>query len=123
VQRLTYGQNIFWTGNFFLRPMIPMHQVNDLAMSWRFGCGNRDLPALTLSSSMAWTTDLDPSWTNILTPICNPKGGIGVRISSQPIAALLVKALGHPLTATSANPSEAEPARTLQEAKTYFASR
>jgi L-threonylcarbamoyladenylate synthase len=64
-----------------------------------------------------------PGRKNIPKPICNPKGGIGVRISSQPIAALLVKALGHPLTATSANPSGAEPARTLQEAKTYFAGR
>jgi tRNA A37 threonylcarbamoyladenosine synthetase subunit TsaC/SUA5/YrdC len=31
--------------------------------------------------------------------------------------------LGRPLTATSANPSGKEPARTLQEAKTYFAGR
>jgi L-threonylcarbamoyladenylate synthase len=64
-----------------------------------------------------------PGRRNIPKPICNPTGGIGVRISSQPIAALLIKALGHPLTATSANPSGAEPARTLQEAKTYFAGR
>jgi L-threonylcarbamoyladenylate synthase len=64
-----------------------------------------------------------PGRNNIPKPICNPTGGIGVRISSQPIAALLIKALGHPLTATSANPSGAEPARTLQEAKTYFAGR
>jgi len=33
----------------------------------------------------------------------------------------LVKALGRPLTATSANPSGKKPARTLQEAKIYFA--
>jgi tRNA A37 threonylcarbamoyladenosine synthetase subunit TsaC/SUA5/YrdC len=39
------------------------------------------------------------------------------------MAALLVNGLGRPLTATSANPSGKEPARTLQEAKTYFAGR
>jgi L-threonylcarbamoyladenylate synthase len=64
-----------------------------------------------------------PGRKNIPKPLCNPTGGVGVRISSQPIAALLIKGLGRPLTATSANPSGKEPARTLQEAKTYFADR
>jgi L-threonylcarbamoyladenylate synthase len=64
-----------------------------------------------------------PGRKNIPKPLCNPTGGIAVRISSQPIAALLIKGLGRPLTATSANPSGKEPARTLQEAKTYFADR
>ena len=53
-------------------------------------------------------------------PLLNSNGGIGVRLSSQPIATQIVKALGHPLTATSANPSGEAPARTLQEAKQYF---
>jgi len=64
-----------------------------------------------------------PGRRNIPKPLCNPAGGVGVRISSQPIAALLIKGLGRPLTATSANPSGKEPARTLQESKTYFAHR
>jgi L-threonylcarbamoyladenylate synthase len=64
-----------------------------------------------------------PGQKNIPKPLCNPAGGVGVRISSQPIAMLLVNELGRPLTATSANPSGKEPARTLQEAKTYFAGR
>ena len=64
-----------------------------------------------------------PGQKNIPKPLCNPEGGVGVRISSQPIATLLVNGLGRPLTATSANPSGKEPARTLQEAKTYFAGR
>ena len=64
-----------------------------------------------------------PGQKNIPKPLCNPAGGVGVRISSQPIAALLIKGLGRPLTATSANPSGKEPARTLQEAKNYFAHR
>ena len=46
-----------------------------------------------------------------------------MRISSQPIAASLVSGLGRPLTATSANPSGKEPARTLQETKNYFTNR
>lgn len=44
-----------------------------------------------------------------------------MRISSQPIAMLLINRLGRPLTATSANPSGKEPARTVEEAKRYFA--
>jgi L-threonylcarbamoyladenylate synthase len=54
-------------------------------------------------------------------PLLNATGGVGVRISSQPIATRLVKALGRPVTATSANPSGKQPARTLLEAKIYFA--
>ena len=53
-------------------------------------------------------------------PLVNAAGGIGVRISSQPIAAELVQALGRPLTATSANPSRKPPARTAQAAREYF---
>lgn len=61
-----------------------------------------------------------PARANIPKPLLNPSNGIGIRISSQPIAMELVKALGAPLTATSANPSGAEPARTLAEARNYF---
>jgi L-threonylcarbamoyladenylate synthase len=62
-----------------------------------------------------------PGEKNIPKPLCNSSGEVGVRISNQPLAALLIKGLGRPLTATSANPSGKEPARTLHEAKTYFA--
>jgi L-threonylcarbamoyladenylate synthase len=62
-----------------------------------------------------------PGRKNIPTYLCNSSGEVGVRISSEPIAASLVHGLGRPLTATSANPSGKEPARTLQEAKNYFA--
>jgi L-threonylcarbamoyladenylate synthase len=61
-----------------------------------------------------------PARKEIPKPLCNPSGGVGVRISSQAIATRLVNALGRPLTATSANPSGKEPARTIPEAKTYF---
>jgi L-threonylcarbamoyladenylate synthase len=62
-----------------------------------------------------------PGRKNIPKYLCNSSGGVGVRISSQPIATLLINGLGRPLTATSANPSGKEPARTLQEAERYFA--
>ena len=58
---------------------------------------------------------------DIPSALLNADGGIGVRISSQPIATELVRALGCPLTATSANPSGLAPARTVQQAKNYFA--
>lgn len=51
------------------------------------------------------------------------EGEIGVRISSHPLATQLTGKLGCPLTATSANPSGGEPARTIEEAKAYFAGR
>ncbi len=55
--------------------------------------------------------------------LCNPHGGIGVRVSSHPIASALVRGLGHPITATSANPSGTEPARTIAQAQAYFANK
>jgi L-threonylcarbamoyladenylate synthase len=61
-----------------------------------------------------------PARSDIPKPLVNAKGGIGVRISSQPIATQLVAGLRRPLTATSANPSGKEPARTVAEAKGYF---
>jgi L-threonylcarbamoyladenylate synthase len=54
-------------------------------------------------------------------PLVSLSGGIGVRISSQPLATELVRALGCPITATSANPSGQPPARTVEEARKYFA--
>jgi L-threonylcarbamoyladenylate synthase len=61
-----------------------------------------------------------PARANIPKPLLNASRGIGVRISSQKIATRLVQALGRPLTATSANPSGKEPARTVLEARNYF---
>jgi L-threonylcarbamoyladenylate synthase len=61
-----------------------------------------------------------PARANIPKLLLNASGAIGTRISSQPIATQLVQALARPLTATSANPSGAEPARTLVDARNYF---
>ena len=54
-------------------------------------------------------------------PLVNTNGGIGVRISSQPIAGRLLQALGRPLTATSANPSGQPAAHSVEQARNYFA--
>ena len=43
-----------------------------------------------------------------------------MRISSQPIATELVRLLGRPITATSANPSGQPGARTVAQARDYF---
>lgn len=62
-----------------------------------------------------------PARADIPRPLVNHQGGIGVRLSSQSLAAELVQRLGHPLTATSANPSGQPGAQTVAEAKNYFA--
>jgi len=61
-----------------------------------------------------------PARSDIPRPLVNAAGAVGVRISSQPIAVELVRALGNPLTATSANPSGKPPARTVEQAMGYF---
>ncbi|HJX10531.1 MAG TPA: L-threonylcarbamoyladenylate synthase [Candidatus Binatia bacterium] len=61
-----------------------------------------------------------PARKDVPRPLLNSSGGIGVRISGQLIATRLVCAIGHPLTATSANPSGKEPARTAEQARDYF---
>lgn len=62
-----------------------------------------------------------PARKELPRPLLNSAGGVGVRLSSQTIATELVKSLGRPVTATSANPSGQPPARTIEEAKKYFA--
>ena len=62
-----------------------------------------------------------PARADIPRPLVNRRGGIGVRLSSQSIATDMVRLLGHPLTATSANPSGQPGAHSVDEAKKYFA--
>ena len=64
-----------------------------------------------------------PAKNNIPAPLLNRTGGIGVRVSGHPLATRLARELGRPLTATSANPSGKEPARSIEEAMSYFSSR
>ncbi len=53
--------------------------------------------------------------SGLLWPLCASTGKVGVRISSNPWASELLKAVGHPVTATSANISGAPPASTALE--------
>jgi L-threonylcarbamoyladenylate synthase len=64
-----------------------------------------------------------PAKEGLPAPLLNREGKIGVRVSSHPLATQLTRELGRPLTATSANPSGEEPARTVQHARAYFADR
>jgi L-threonylcarbamoyladenylate synthase len=48
--------------------------------------------------------------------------GIGLRLSSHPLATALVRALGHPVTAPSANPAGMQPPTTVEHARAYFGS-
>jgi len=50
-------------------------------------------------------------------------GTIGVRVPGHAVAAALVRGLGRPLTAPSANPPGAEPPRRVEEARVYFGDR
>jgi L-threonylcarbamoyladenylate synthase len=47
-------------------------------------------------------------------------GTIGVRWPAHAVAVGLVRALGEPVTAPSANPSDAPPPRTAEEVLAYF---
>lgn len=64
-----------------------------------------------------------PAKKGIPAPLLNPEGKIGVRVSSHPLALRLARDLDRPLTATSANPSGREPARTIAAARSYFEGR
>ena len=64
-----------------------------------------------------------PARDDMPRPLVNRQGGIGVRLSSQPVATELVRLLGHPLTATSANPSGQPGAHTVLQAKNYFSAK
>lgn len=61
-----------------------------------------------------------PGRKDLPAPLLNPNGGVGVRVSSHPVAARLARELGRPITATSANPSGEDPARSYAQALMYF---
>jgi len=61
-----------------------------------------------------------PARDDLPAPLIGPDGGVGVRVSSHPIARALAAGLGRPITATSANLAGGQPARTLGEARDTF---
>ncbi len=52
--------------------------------------------------------------------LLGPAGGVGLRCSSDPVAAALIAGFGRPLTSTSANPTGEPPAAGVETAKDYF---
>jgi L-threonylcarbamoyladenylate synthase len=61
-----------------------------------------------------------PARDGIPEALIGPDGGVGVRVSSHPIARALAHGLGRPITATSANRTGEAPARTAVEARAAF---
>lgn len=64
-------------------------------------------------------TIIVPSLPDLPEPLRGPHG-IGVRVSTHPVAHELATRLGAPITATSANPNGLPPAESAAEAKIYF---
>jgi L-threonylcarbamoyladenylate synthase len=58
-----------------------------------------------------------PARDGIPDALIGPDGGVGIRVSSHPIARALAQGLGRPITATSANRAGEAPARTIAEAR------
>jgi L-threonylcarbamoyladenylate synthase len=58
-----------------------------------------------------------PARAELPAALIGPDGGVGVRVSSHPVARALAQGLGRAITATSANRSGVAPARTIAEAR------
>ena len=64
-----------------------------------------------------------PAAAGVVPALCGPGGGVGLRCSSDPVARELLATFGDPITSTSANPSGAAPAVSVDQAKSYFGGR
>jgi L-threonylcarbamoyladenylate synthase len=82
----------------------------------------REVPQTALALAQAfWPGPLTlvmPARAGLPAPLIGPDGGVGVRVSSHPVARALAQGLGRAITATSANRASEAPARTLAEART-----
>lgn len=77
-------------------------------------------PAARRLADLFWPGPLTlilPARSGLPAPISGPDLRVAVRVSPHPIARALTRALGRPITATSANRSGEPPARTLAEAR------
>jgi L-threonylcarbamoyladenylate synthase len=61
-----------------------------------------------------------PARPGLPAELVGPDGGVGMRVSSHPVPTALARALGGPITATSANPSGLPPALDAGSARAYF---
>jgi L-threonylcarbamoyladenylate synthase len=77
-------------------------------------------PAARRLADLFWPGPLTlvlPARAGLPAQIAGPEHRVAVRVSPHPIARALTRALGRPITATSANLSGQPPARTLAEAR------
>jgi L-threonylcarbamoyladenylate synthase len=96
----------------------------DTAMA--FSIAREVPPAARALAEKFWPGPLTlvlPAHPGIPAGLIGPDGGVGVRVSPHPLCRALTSALGRPLTATSANRSGEPPARSIDEARTYFGRR
>jgi L-threonylcarbamoyladenylate synthase len=80
-------------------------------------------PAARRLAELFWPGPLTlvlPARPGLPAQIAGADQRVGVRVSPHPIARALTRALGRPITATSANLSGQPPARTLAEARAAF---
>jgi len=61
-----------------------------------------------------------PARPELAPEVVGPDGGVGVRVSSHPVASALARGFGAAITATSANRSGQPPAATVAEARAVF---
>jgi len=95
--------------------------VADLAMARQVAA---EIPAnaLRLADSF-WPGPLTmvlPARAELDPALIGSDGGVGLRVSPNPIAHALVRRFGRPLTATSANLAGEPPAETLEQARESF---
>ena len=64
-----------------------------------------------------------PAASGLPPELVGPGGGVGVRVSSHPVPVAVARALGSPVTATSANPGGMPPALDVAAARAYFGAR
>ncbi len=95
--------------------------VDDLEMAARVSAAPS--PAVRRLAARFWPGPLTlvlPARTGLPAPLTAGGSTIGIRVPGHPTARALVAAFGGPVTAPSANPPGAEPARTLPAARAYF---
>jgi L-threonylcarbamoyladenylate synthase len=64
-----------------------------------------------------------PAASSLPVALVGATGGIGLRCSTDPLAAALARGFRKPITATSANPSGCPPATDIDAARAYFGDR
>jgi L-threonylcarbamoyladenylate synthase len=80
-------------------------------------------PAADAMARACWPGPLTlvvPARSGLPAELVGPDGGVGMRVSSHPVPTALARALGGPITATSANPAGRPPALDCDSARAYF---